>query len=159
TGPLLDPGNSLGWINQSPGQVTLQESQEVGGDADLSTLQGRQKEAGLPIDGFRDEVLVLALELDRLLDDCYRGFQEGRGCLNQLVMRDGTVPIFSKLLQHMPHASLSADDCIPGNPKPLRQAIRRLETNAMDIQGQAIGILLDAGNSLVAVSLVDTDRT
>ena len=39
-----------------------------------------------------------SVQLDRLLNDCHRDLQEGRRCLNQLVMMDGTVAIFSKLL-------------------------------------------------------------
>jgi hypothetical protein len=48
---------------------------------------------------------------------------------------DGTVAIFGKFLENMTHTSLSADDRIPWNPESLRQAIRRLEANAVDIEG------------------------
>jgi hypothetical protein len=46
----------------------------VRGYPDLGTLERSQKEAGLPIDLFSDEVLFLAFELDSLLDNCYRDF-------------------------------------------------------------------------------------
>jgi hypothetical protein len=113
---LFDPGNSLGWINQSPGQVTVEESQEVRGNADLGTVEWRQKEAGLAIDGFGNEMLLLTLELDRLLNDRHGDFQEGRCCLNQFIVVDGTVPILGKFLEDMTHASLGTDHGIPWNP-------------------------------------------
>src|SRR5713101_3768806 len=106
TGPLLDPGNGLYWINLAPGEFTLEQPQEMRSYTHLSPLEGSQKQTGLPIDGFGDEVLVLAFELDRLLDDCHWDFQEGRRCLDELLVMDGTVAIFSKLLQHMTHPSL-----------------------------------------------------
>jgi hypothetical protein len=64
----------------------------------LSTLEGRQKEARLAINGFGDKVILLAFELDRQLNDCARNLQERRRCLNQLLMVYGTVTVFSKLL-------------------------------------------------------------
>src|SRR5262245_8947973 len=70
---------------------------------------------------------------------------------------DGTVAILGKLLEDMPHTSLSPNHRVSWNPESLRQRIRRLETNAVDVEGQAVRILLDAGNRLVAVGLVDTD--
>src|SRR5262249_54223868 len=55
--------------------------------------------------------------------------------------------------------SLCPDHRVPGNPQPLRQRIRRLEANAMDIEGQAIGILPHVCNGLIAVGLVNPDST
>src|SRR5215510_17720 len=72
-------------------------------------------------------------------------------------MMDGTVTVFGKLLQHMPHACLSPDDRIPWNPQPLSEGVCCLETNAVDIQSKAIGILPHPGNSLVAIGLVNPD--
>ena len=126
------------------------------GYADLRTLKWRQKEAGLPINRFGDKMLFLALELDRLLDDCYRDFQEGRRRLNEFIVMDSTVAILGKFLQDMPHACLRTDHRITGNPESLGQRIRRLEANAVDIQSQAIRILLDAGNRLVTIGLINT---
>src|SRR5215813_8828817 len=70
---------------------------------------------------------------------------------------DGAVTVFGKLLQDVTDASLGPDARVPGNPQSLRQGIGGLEANAVDIERQPIRILLDAGNSLVAVGLVDTD--
>src|SRR5882762_8436688 len=72
---------------------------------------------------------------------------------------DRTVAILGKLLQDVTHASLGTDDCIPGNPEPLSQSIRRLEANAMDIQSQTIGILPYLDNGLVAIGLVNPHGT
>jgi hypothetical protein len=83
-------------------------------------------------------VLFLAFELDRLLNDRHRDLQEGRRRLNQFIVMDGTVALLGELLQDVPHASLGPDDGIPGNPEPLRQGIGRLETNAVDVERQAI---------------------
>jgi len=55
----------------------------------------------------------------------------------------------------MTHASLSADHGIPWNPKSLRQAIRRLEADAVDVERQAIRILPYPGDGLVTVGLVN----
>jgi len=59
----------------------------------------------------------------------------------------------------MPHASLGTDHRIPWNPQPLGQAIGRLKANPMDIQGQAIRILLHPDNGVVAVGLVNAHST
>src|SRR2546426_4722607 len=72
---------------------------------------------------------------------------------------DGTVAIFSKLLQDMPHASLRPDHRVPWNTESLRQSIRRLKANAMDVEGQAIGILPHSGNGFIAIGLVNADRS
>ena len=127
------------------------------GYADLRTLKWRQKEAGLPINLFGDKMLFLALELDRLLNDRHGDLQEGRRCLNEFIVMDRTVAIFGKFLEDMTHAGMRADDRIPWNPESLRQAIRRLEANAVNIEGQAIRILLDAGNGFVAIDFVNAD--
>src|SRR5262249_41540406 len=90
--------------------------------------------------GFGDEVLVLAFELDRLLNDRHRDFQEGRRRLNQFIAMDSTVSILGKLLQDMPHASLRPDHRVPGNPQPLSEGVCCLEANAVDVQGEPIGV-------------------
>ena len=154
---LLDPGDGFRGINGAPGRCTLEQPQELRGDAHLRALERRQKQAGLAIDVFSDEVFLLEFQGDRLLDDRHGDLQERRGCLNQLVMEDGAVAIVGKLLQHMPHAGLGTDHRIAGNAQALGQGIRRLEANAVDVEGQAIGILLHPGDGLVAVGLVDAD--
>src|SRR5262249_57722321 len=71
----------------------------------------------------------------------------------------GAVAIFGKFLGDVTYASLSADHRIPWNPESLRQRIRRLEANAMDIECQTIGILPHAWNGLAAIGLVNADGT
>ena len=115
----------------------------------------RQEQARLAIDSFSDEMLVLAFELDRLLDDCHRDFQERRRCIDQLILMHGTVAILSKLLQDVTHPSLGSNDRIPWNPQALGYGIRGLKTDAMNIERQAIGILLYADNRLAAIGLVN----
>src|SRR5262249_16047598 len=105
----------------------MEQSQEVRSYTRLSTLEGRQKQARLPIDLFGNEVIGLTFELDGLLDDGHRDFEQGRRCLNQFIVMDGTVTILGKLLQHMPHACLGTDHRVPWNPESLRQRICRLE--------------------------------
>ena len=67
------------------------------------------------------------------------------------------MPIVRKVLENMPDASLGADHGIPGNAQSLRQRIRRLETNAMDVQRQAVWILADPDNRLTPIGLVNAD--
>src|SRR5262245_33959204 len=121
--------------------------------------EGSQKEARLPIDLFSNEMLFLAFHLNRLLNDRHRDFQEGRRCLNQFIVMHGIVAIFGKFLENVMHPRLSTDHCIPWNVEPLRQGIGRLETNAVDVQGEPIGILPYACNGFVAVGLVNAYRT
>src|SRR5262245_44666190 len=59
----------------------------------------------------------------------------------------------------MPYPSLGTDHCIPWNPNALSQGIRRLETYAVNIKGQPIRILPHPDNRLIAIGLIDTDRT
>jgi hypothetical protein len=120
-------------------------------------LEWHQKEAGLPVDRFGYEVLFLTFELNRLLNNRHGDFQERCRGLNQLLMMDGTVTILGKFLQDMPHPSLRTNHRIPGNPELLSQRIGGLEANAIDVEGQAIGILPYPGNSLVAIGLVNPD--
>ena len=54
---------------------------------------------------------------------------------------------------------LGTDDGIAGNAQALRQRIGRLEADAVDVQGQAVGILLHPGDGLGAVGLVDAHGT
>src|SRR5438128_4013234 len=119
-------------------------------------MEWGQEQAGLPIDGFSDKMLLLAFELDRLLDDPHRDFQERRRRIDQLVLMHGTVAIFSKLLEDVTHASLGTNDCVPWNPQALGDGISRLKANAMDIESQLIGILLHSDNGVVAIGLVNT---
>ena len=131
----------------------------MGGYPDLRTLDGRQEQAGLPLDVFSDEVVFLAFELDRLLNDRHGDLQERRRRLNQLIMMDRTVAILGKLLEDMTHSGLCPDHRIPWNPQPLSQTISGLETNAVNVEGQPIRILLDPDDSLTAVGLVNPHRT
>ena len=123
----------------------------------FSTLEGSQKQTRLPINRFSDEMLLLTFQLDRTLNSHNWNLQKRCCCLDQFVMVDGTVTILSKFLEDMTHAGMRADDRIPWNPESLRQAIRRLEANAVNIEGQAIRILLDAGNGFVAIDFVNAD--
>src|SRR6266540_1454683 len=104
-------------------------------------------------------MVLLAFQLDRLLDDRHRNLQQRRRRIDQLILMHGTVAILGKLLQDMTDASLGTDDRVPWNPQPLRQGIGGFEANAVDVERQAIGILLDADDSLVAVGLVNADRS
>src|SRR5262245_2191300 len=72
-------------------------------DACLCTLERSQKEARLPINLFCDEVLFLAFELDRLLDNPPSDFEQGCCCLDQLIMMDGTMAILSTFLEDVTH--------------------------------------------------------
>src|SRR5712691_9657597 len=72
---------------------------------------------------------------------------------------DGTVPIVGKLLEDMADTCLGTDDGVTGNAQPLGQRISSLKANAVDVEGQPIGILLDAGNGLAPVGLVNPHST
>ena len=102
-------------------------------------------------------MFVLAFELNSLLNDRERNFQEGRRRLNQLLMMHGTMAIFGKFLEDMTDTSLSTDHGVTWNAQPLSQGICGLEANAVNVEGQAIGILLDPGNGFVAIGLVNAD--
>src|SRR5262249_8683861 len=95
----------------------------------------------------------------RLLDNPYSDLQECRCRLNQFIVMDGTVAIFSKLLKDVTDASLGTDDRIPWDAQPLGQAIRGFEANAVDVEGEAIRILPYSWNGLVAIGFVNAHRT
>ena len=116
-------------------------------------MYGSQKEAGLAIDGFGNEVVLLAFQLDRPRDDRHRNLQQRRRRIDQLVLMDGTVTILGKLLQDVTDASLRADDRVTRDPQPLRQSIRRLKADTVDVERQAIRILLDPDNGVVPIGL------
>ena len=84
--------------------------------------------------------------------------QQRRGGLDQLGLDDGAVALVGKRLQHMPHAGLGTDHGIAGNAQALRQGVGRLEADAVNVQGQAVGIFLHPGDGLGAVGLVDAHR-
>src|SRR5713101_6638537 len=74
-------------------------------------------------------------------------------------MVDSTMPVISKFLEDMTDTSLGSDHGITWDTQSLGQHIGGLEANAMNVEGQAIRILLDAGNGLVAVSLVNANSS
>ena len=119
----------------SPRRSSLEEPQEVRSDTDLSTVEWSQEEAGLLIDVFTDKVILLAVEIDCLFDDRDRHLQERHRRLDELILVDSTVAILRKFLPDMTNACLRPDHRIPQDAQPLRQGIRGLETNALDIQG------------------------
>src|SRR6266446_1094839 len=120
-------------------------------------MEWSQEQTGLAIDVFGDEMLVLAFELDSLLNRGERNLQERCRRIDQLVLMHGTMPIFSKLLQDMTDASLSPDHRVTWNAQALRQGIGGFEANAVDIEGQTIRILLHPDNRLVAIGLVNAN--
>src|SRR5690606_3055750 len=78
---------------------------------------------------------------------------------DQLVPIGSAMPLLRPLLQHVADAGLRSYEGIGRNPQTLRQDIRRLEADAVNIQRQAIGILGHLENGFVAVGLVDPDRS
>ena len=152
---LLDPGDGFRGIDGAPGRRALQQVQELRGDAHLGAVQRRQQQAGLAVDGLGDEAFLLDFQGDRLHDGRLGDLQQRRGGLDELGLDDGAVALVGKGLQHMPHAGLGADHGITGNAQALRQGVRGLEADAVDVQGQAVGIFLHPGDGLGAVGLVD----
>ena len=152
---LLDPGDGFRGIDGAPGRRALQQVQELRGDAHLGAVQRRQQQAGLAVDGLGDEAFLLDFQGDRLRNDGLGDLQERRGGLDELGLDDGAVALVGKRLQHMPHAGLGTDHGIAGNAQALRQGVGGLEADAVDVQGQAVGILLHPGDGLGAVGLVD----
>src|SRR5262249_52158439 len=101
-------------------------------------------------------MLFLACKLDGTLNDCRWNFQKLRRRLHQLLVMHGTVAILGKFLEDVAHASLGSDHGVTWNTQPLGERISRLEANTMDVQGEAIGILADSDNGIVAIGLVNT---
>lgn len=77
-------------INRFPGRFPLEEPQEVRGYAGLGPLEQSQEQARFPIDLFCYQMLLLASELNRLLNRCARDLQERRRCLDEFVVMHRT---------------------------------------------------------------------
>ena len=122
-------------------------------------MQWRQEQARLPLDVFSNEMLLVAFELDRPRDCRGRNPQQFHRRLHQLIMMDGTMAILGKFLEDVTDASLGSDHGVTWNAQPLSERIRRLEANTMDVQGQAIRILPDSNDSLIAIGLVNADSS
>jgi hypothetical protein len=74
------------------------------------------------------------------------------------VLRDsGAVPLLGEELEHVAHPSLGAAERIPRDPESLRQRVSGLVADAVNIQGQLIGIRLHATDRLIPITLIDAD--
>ena len=62
------------------------------------------------------------------------------------------------LLQDVPHAGLGADQGVMRNAQSLGDGVRGLEPDAVDIEGQAVRVLLHPLDRSVAIGLVDAHR-
>src|SRR5262245_16424626 len=68
-------GDSTCWVNDSPGEFSFEQSQEMGRHPNLSSMEWRQEEARLPIDLFSNEMLLLAFECNCLCNHSGRNLQ------------------------------------------------------------------------------------
>ncbi len=59
------------------------------------------------------------------------------------------------LLQYMPHTDLGAHQGVPGDAQSLGNGIRGLEPDAVDVEGEPVGVLLYPFDRPVTVGLVD----
>jgi hypothetical protein len=65
------------------------------------------------------------------------------------------VPVISEALQHVTHAGLGADDGTRRNAEALRQSIGGLKANTVNVKRQAVRILPNFCNGVIAVGFVD----
>lgn len=63
-----------------------------------------------------------------------------------------------EFLQHMAHAGLGTDQTVPGDAQALGQGVGGIETDAVDVQRQAVGVRADLGDGFHAIGLVDARR-
>ena len=55
-------------------------------------------------------------------------------------MGGGAMTVAGQLLQYMAHAGLSPDQRIRGDAEPSGNDVGGLETDAVDVEGQAVGV-------------------
>ncbi len=62
------------------------------------------------------------------------------------------------LLQHVAHAGLGADEGVVRDSQLLGDGVGGLEADAMDVEGEPVGVLADLLDRLVPIGLVDAHR-
>ena len=160
-GAALHPGDGLARCRWRPRPAAAAaEPADAGGDALLGALQRGQEEGRAVVDRLRHQVLLLASSArDRLLDDGRRDLQQrrrparpgprgrrrsGRGRRSP----GGTwrTPAWARIRES------------GAMPEPLGDGVRGLEADAVDVEGQPVGVLGDPGDGLVPIGLVDAHR-
>ena len=129
------------------------------GDSPLRAVQGGEEQGGLLLYGLGHQVFLGKLLFYRLLDDRGGDLQQLRGGLDQVLPVGGAVAVPGNLLQHMPHTGLGAHQGVPGNAQSLGDGIRGLEPDAVDVEGQPVGVLLYPLDRPVTIGLVDAHGT
>src|SRR5260363_415280 len=152
---LLNLSDALRGLERNPRQGAAHQALEMLGHRDFCLIQRRQKHERLP---------VLFAGHQAFLKDCipYRGLHDRGRYLQQRLRlllkgrgRHRTVAFAAEVLHHVFHTRHRAQGRVFGDIQLSGEGIGGLESDAVDIAGQTVGILLNPGDGLISVGLVD----
>ena len=111
--------------------------------AHFGLVERGQKDCVLAINGLGHQILLFKLRVDSLEDGGFGDLQQLHGHGDQLVSVGGAVALIGPLLQGMPDAGLGANEGVGRDTQPLSQCIGGLEADAVDVEGQTVGVFRD----------------
>ena len=118
-------------------------------------MQPGQEDAAAVVDLIRDDLAGLQLQVQRLLNDRRRDFQQLLRHGHQLIERQPAVAIVHGLGQREADAGARPDHRGLLDPQPGCDGVGRLEADPADVAGEAIGVLREDLDGVRAIGLED----
>ena len=152
---LLDPGDGLQRIDRWPGKLAAGDSDQPLGDGLLGAIEAGKKRAIGLADPVGDHGAFGHLEIEGGADQVRRGLEQALRERYQFLGRQPAVPFVHRLGEGERNAGPETDHRRLLEPEPHRDRVGRLEADAADVAGQAIGVLRHHLHGVRAVGLVD----
>ena len=152
---LLDPRDGLVRIDRRPGKLAAGNSDQPIGDGLLGAIEAGEKHAVGLADPVGDHGAFGPLEIEGGPDQVRRGLEQALGERYQLLGRQPAVPFVHRLGEGERNAGPETDHRGLLDAEPHCDRVGRLEADAANVAGQAIGVLRHHLHGVRAVGLVD----
>ena len=154
---VLHPCDRAFHVHPDPGRPGGEQARQPIGRVDLGGVEGGQED-GLPGGQvFEDQALRSCKLPDGLLDHKAIDSQDLLGLLDEAHARGVDVPLVGLLAKRVEHAGRGTPGRVGGDAQPGRDPVGALESDAVDLLGEAVGIFPDRRDGAAAVGLVDLD--
>ena len=142
-------------IDRRPGKLAARNSEQPLGDGLLGAIEAREKHAVGLADPVGDHGAFGTLEIEGGPDQVRRGLEQALGERYQLLGRQPAMPLVHRLGERERDAGPETDHRGLLDAEPHRDRVGRLEADAANVAGQAIGVLGHHLHGVRAVGLVD----